>query len=89
MEEQEIDNRFRQIGYKLQMWEFDLKQRIREYEWDRMALSLRIGNDIIRSPFYKWGSLDSFMKDYIGEDYSKGYTVKDWEFHFKIENLKR
>lgn len=83
-----VNSRFKQIGYKLQMWEFDLKQKIRESEWDSMALGLRISNGIISNPFYKWGSLDSFMRDFIGKDYSKGYTAKDWQRHFEIENLK-
>jgi len=84
----EIDNKFIRTENKLKMIEMRLNMAISRLEQDVYVNNMRISGYIVGSVFYNWGSLDSFMRDYIGEDYCKHYTTKDWERHFEIENIK-
>lgn len=84
----EIDDRFRRVENKLMMLEMRYNRAISKLENDVFLNNIRIRSSIINSPFYKWDSLDSFMRDYIGDDYCKDYTKKDWELHYSIQSMK-
>ena len=84
----EIDARFIRIENKLKMLEMRYNMAILRLEQDVYVNKHKISGFIVGSVFYNWSSLDSFMRDYIGEDYCKDYTAKDWERHFEIENIK-
>jgi len=58
-----------------------------ELDFQFLKVGMNIGVSIITSPYYKRTTLDAFLTDCIGADYSKRYTEEDWDRHYRIENL--
>lgn len=73
--------------YGFWLFEHEFKVKSIQLDWDFFKIGNKIGCSIIKSPFYKRTTLDAFLTDFVGSDYSKNYTKEDWNRHYRIENL--